>query len=307
MEIKARTESEELMILRLLRNRMEFSEKEEQHFFNLDKGYKGELLFDSMLEKFSNDSIMVVNDLLLEHNNTHIQIDSLLIINEIIYLLNIKNNEGDYYVKGDKWFTFSGNEINSPYNQLNRCASVFGGIMKDLGFTYSTESLLIFVNPQFYLYLAPLTLPAIFPTQINRFLRKITSKSQHSAKTNNRNRMVAEKLASLHIEKSPYAKIPPYSYEGVKKGFTFKCGHTFNVSSKGKSLICNICDCEETLEDAVLRSVKEHILLFPERKITTNGIFEWCGGIFSKKQIRRVLCMNCKLVGRAQLAHFIFD
>ncbi|WP_157037596.1 hypothetical protein [Ornithinibacillus californiensis] len=50
MEAKKRTPSKELQILEILSYRSELSEKEEQHYFNLKKGYEGEVLFDGILD-----------------------------------------------------------------------------------------------------------------------------------------------------------------------------------------------------------------------------------------------------------------
>ncbi|HWO77601.1 MAG TPA: hypothetical protein VNM69_17175 [Bacillus sp. (in: firmicutes)] len=45
MPYKPWTESAELQILRILNYRMDLSDKEKQHFFNLKKGYEGEVMF----------------------------------------------------------------------------------------------------------------------------------------------------------------------------------------------------------------------------------------------------------------------
>ena len=45
------------------------------------------------------------------------------------------------------------------------------------------------------------------------------------------------------------------------------------------NLTCETCGNVENWEVAVLRSVEEFKLLFPGRKITTNRVYEWCGGI----------------------------
>ncbi|MDQ1143209.1 hypothetical protein QE429_000036 [Bacillus sp. SORGH_AS 510] len=42
-------------------------------------------------------------------------------------------------------------------------------------------------------------------------------------------------------------------------------------------MVCDVCGHEDTLEAAVLRAVAELKLLFPERKITSNLVYEWCG------------------------------
>lgn len=304
MIIKARTEPLPLKILRILKSRMEFSEKDEQHYFTMDKGYQGELQFDAMLEKMNEGLIVVINDLLLEHQNTLFQLDSVLIAGDNIYPINIKNFENDYVIKDDKWYRHPATEINSPLNQLNKSNTLFSRLISDLGFTYNVEPYLAFVNPLFFLYQAPTNLPAIFPSQMNRFFKKLNSISQKS-KATNRNITVAEQLASFHIEKNPFERIPSYTYGGLKKGLIGVCGHSFVSKCTGKVVICNICDCEESIESVVLRSVEELNILFPDMKITTALVYEWCGFIISKKAIRRILKKHFKIMGHGKYSYYV--
>ncbi|QOY37528.1 nuclease-related domain-containing protein [Anaerobacillus isosaccharinicus] len=100
MIIKARTESLELKLLRHLHLRTNLLEKEKLHYLNLEKGYAGELAFDDMVDGISNNWL-ILNDLLLEINNTMFQLDKLIITPEKIYLYEVKNFEGDYYIEKD--------------------------------------------------------------------------------------------------------------------------------------------------------------------------------------------------------------
>ncbi|WP_445488357.1 hypothetical protein [Niallia sp. 03133] len=54
---------------------------------------------------------------------------------------------------------------------------------------------------------------------------------------------------------------------------------------------------EEAVESAIIRCGEEFKLLFPEGKITTTVIYEWCKVIYSKRKIRRVLEKYFKKVG----------
>jgi hypothetical protein len=62
-------------------------------------------------------------------------------------------------------------------------------------------------------------------------------------------------------------------------------------------LVCDKCGNQEEIDSAILRSAEELKLLFPNRKITTRTIQEWCVVISSKKIIRRVLLENYKGIG----------
>lgn len=233
MIIKPRFESVELMLFRSLHLRMKLSEKDVNYYFYLEKGFEGELQFDKFCEIFSNE-YLILNDLLFEVNSTTFQIDSLLISQNAIFLFEVKNYDGDYYIEGDEWYSIFQKEIKNPVRQLKRSESLFRRLLQDLGISYSIESYVVFVNPGFLLYQAPMNLPIIFPNQINRFLDKLNTKPRNLT---NKHTKLAEKLVSMHVSESPYTKVPDYSYEQFEKGIT--CGEcrSFSTSKCGKILV----------------------------------------------------------------------
>jgi hypothetical protein len=295
MFIKRRTESKELIIFRILNTRMDLSAKDLNYLSTLEKGFEGEENFDIMMEEWDiSNNWLVINDLLLEFNNTFFQIDTVLISQDSTYLIDVKNFEIDYYVDNDRWYTVSKTEIKNPLDQLKRCESLFRRYLQSLGFSPSIESLLIFVNPDFYLYNAPLTLPAIFPSQLNRFFTNLKKKS---GKPTSRNVKLAEILVANHIKDPIFTRIPKYHFGELKKGVSCKEGHSFMEEDKRGKLVCTKCGFVEDVVSAVLRNVKEYRLLFPDKKITTNEIYEWCGGVISKKVIWKILSSNYECKG----------
>ena len=64
---------------------------------------------------------------------------------------------------------------------------------------------------------------------------------------------------------------------------------SFSISVEGKKCVCKDCGHEEMVATALIRNVNEFKLLFPNRKITTNVIHEWCNEVKSKKIIRKIL------------------
>ncbi|MBS4189954.1 NERD domain-containing protein [Bacillus sp. FJAT-49705] len=302
MIIKTRSESAELMILRSLSIRMNLSEKERSNFLNLEKGFIGEQQFDKWFEtNFSNEGL-ILNDLLLESNNTIFQIDSLLITSDVVYLLEIKNYEGDFYTDGDIWSTLSGNEIKNPLLQLKRSESLFRRLLQNFGYNISAEANLIFINPEFFLYQAPLNPSIIFPSQLNRFMDKLNKKSTN---IKDRHLKLAKHLVSIQLKNSPYTRLPDYSYDQLEKGIICGGCNTFVTTINKEMVVCNECGYKEDITAAVLRGVMEFRLLFPNQKITTNGIHNWCKIIQSKKTIRRILSRNFQLEGHAKSSYFV--
>ncbi|WP_347814365.1 nuclease-related domain-containing protein [Alkalihalobacillus sp. LMS39] len=149
---------------------MQLSEKVQQYFYNLDKGLAGEKLFDSMTETIMCDCL-ILNDLLLKYNNTTFQIDSLIIFQDCIYMFEVKNFEGDFYYESERFYKTPNSEMNNPLNQLMRSESLFRQQLQSLQVTILLHAYVVFINPEFTLYQAPLNKPFIFPTQLNRFIK----------------------------------------------------------------------------------------------------------------------------------------
>ena len=300
MAYKPRTKPPELLILRSLNTRMDLSNNERQHYFNLKKGYEGEVMFDALTEKLQCECL-ILNDLLLKTNNTTFQIDSLIILSETIYFYEVKNYKGDYYYESDRIYKKTKSEIINPINQLSRSESLLRQSLHNLGYNLPIDASVVFINPEFTLYQTPLNKPFIFPTQVNRYLNKL---NKIPSKLNEKHKMIADKLISLHIEDSPFKQLPSYDYDQLQKGITcLKC-NSFAISVEGQKCVCKECRHEEVVATAVMRSVEEFKLLFPNQKITTSVIHDWSKVVKSKKRIKRILEKNFKISGVHQWSFY---
>jgi hypothetical protein len=288
-------------MLESLHARMDLTENDRKHYINLKKGYEGELKFDSMTEKLQCDCLLL-NDLRLKMNNTHFQMDSLMITLEGICMFEVKNFEGDFFYERDKLFMRNKTEINHPLIQLRRNESLLRQLLQDLGWNnIPIDSKVVFINPEFTLYQAPLNLPFIYPTQIPKYFRKLNTTP---SKLTKKHLILADKLVSCHLEKFPFLQLPEYEYTQLQKGITCESCRSFSVAVKGMKAVCGGCGHKEEVDEAVLRSVKEFKLLFPGQKITTNKIQEWCKIIDSKKTIKRILSKNFTPEGVRQWTYY---
>src|SRR5699024_4677461 len=97
----------------------------------LTKGYEGEKEFHKLVQKYIHKSTININNLTLNYDNSELQIDSLLIIENDIYLFEVKNYSGDHLIKDEKWYKVkSQNEIRNPLLQLKRSRYLFQKILQ---------------------------------------------------------------------------------------------------------------------------------------------------------------------------------
>jgi hypothetical protein len=299
--IRTRKKSKELLIQESLNVRMKLPNKEKSLYLHNKKGYEGEVQFDQLLEKI-NIECLVLNDLLFELNGKYFQVDKIIITQQGLIFFEVKNFEDEYYIEDGKWYALPKKEIDNPLDQLNRSHSLLLRLLQSVGYNCSVDKHLVFVNPEFTLYHAPLNSSIVLPTQLNRLVNKL---NMIPSKLNENHTKLANKLLSLHVEEYPFKRSIKYSYEELIKGFTCATCLSFITKINTKRITCEKCGKEEDVKSAVLRSVEEIKLLFPEMKITTGIVFEWCRIVKSKRAVREILNQNFTLVGQTNSSHYV--
>jgi hypothetical protein len=280
---------------------MNLSKIDNLNYSNLKKGYEGEVQLDRLTDKLQSE-LFTLNDLLLETNNSEFQIDSAIISQTAVFLLEIKNYEGEHYYESGRFYTINKQEISNPIHQLNRKETLLRQFLKNHGFHLPIEPYLIFINPEFTLFQAPINKTIILPTQLNCFIEKL---DKHPSTLNGMHNKLVDQLISAHKKKSSFLKHPNYEYEQLQKGIPCLRCNSLLQSVRINKVVCNDCGFEEKIESAVMRCVEEFMFLFPDRKVTTNGIQEWCGVVESKKAIREILKRYMRLSGHAQGSYFV--
>lgn len=301
MKVKERTESKELIILRTVNSRKQLNYEEEKHFFNIEKGFLGEKQFDEWLQPVLNDRILLP-DMQFMRNSNFTQIDTILLTSQLNYLFEVKNYEGDFILEGDNLNRTDGIDFKNPLIQMKRNEPLVRNVFQSLGCNIPLVSLTVFVNPQFHLYNAPQNLPIIYPAQLPRFIEKINQKPSHLDRTQID---LAKKLVSRTLAENPYERLPVYEYEELKKGIVCPgCGSIYTEYVKS-FLKCNFCKGRENSHSAVLRTIKDFKLLFPDKNLTMSKAIEWCSIVKSTITMHKILTSNFNLIKTGRTSHYI--
>ena len=301
MFLNERQPSDELRTLCSLNSRSVLSKEDYHYYLNLEKGLEGELKLDKLLEEALAD-VMILRDLTFEINNTIFQIDTLLIFQKCIYLLDVKNNQGDFCVEGEIWKSPTGNEMKNPLHQLSRCTSLFKHLLQRLGFTSNINASLVYVHPEFTLYQAPRRQDIVFPTQLNRFIGRLKQESCNYRQDHHR---LAKQLLSQRVLRHRHETDFDYEFNSLKKGIVcFDCGGFMSRYSLYQ-LVCDKCNKTDYNEICALKNINEFEFLFPNKKITLNNIYNWCGEVLSIDVIRNVLRKNYRLLSRGKASYYL--
>ncbi|MFB1050601.1 nuclease-related domain-containing protein [Paraliobacillus sp. JSM ZJ581] len=295
----------ELKILTYLEPRMNLNASQQLTLHNLNKGLSGERKLIRLLQEQLSPNYFILHDFLFKINGVEFQIDTLLIGGDKIYLIEVKNYEGDFFIKQSNWYSISsGNEIRNPIHQLKRSELLLQRMLQQSPYTFPIESYVVFINSEFQLYHATTELPIVFHAQINRFIKKLNSNSFNQ--TNQHKKLAAFLNDQKHFW-SDNKIFSFYNYEQLKKGIVCTSCFNFLTPINHNILVCSHCKSVEDLESALMRSVLEFSTLFPDKKITTPFIYDWCQMNVSKKTIRRILKKQMKVNGERKHTYYTFN
>lgn len=296
--------NKELQSLHYLNSRMKLPVSSFQTYENLQKGYAGERKFHQILRELLSSHCIVLFDLLLESNGTTFQIDCLLIFYDTVFLIEIKNFEGDFYINGDNWYAVATkNEIRNPLLQLERSEFLLRHFLQKHKYNFVVKPYVVFVNNAFTLYGALIKLPIVFPTQLYRFIRTLNNTN---SRVTYQHKRLANHFIRHHMKDSPFERLPEYKLHQLRKGISCNHCRSFVKLARFKIVTCQNCGYKESLSSAIMRSVVEFSILFPNEKITVSKIHEWCAFIVSKKVIRRILLQYMTLIRKSQLSYYEF-
>lgn len=303
MFLNDRTASNELRTLRSLNARTTLSKKEFRYYWNLERGFEGECWLDKRLEVLP-DQVLILRDLTYEVNHTTFQIDTLLIFQEKLYLLDVKNNDGDYYIEDGVWKTIQGTEIKNPQHQLTRCTSLLRKLLQTIGVNLNISAHLIFVNPEFALYQAPRTTEMVFPTQLNRFIEKLKNEPCNLSRQHQR---ATNQLLEKRLKENRHQNQFTYKFNQMKKGLLCPDCYGFMRRYNNRNMICHKCKKKLSIGSALLESIKEFISLFPNEKLTRRIIYEFCGTTISEDTIRKLLNEKYHLIHQGRTSYYTLN
>jgi hypothetical protein len=295
---KERIKPEHLRILEILLTRTKISRDDYYYFLNLKKGFEGELVFDAYTKQFKLDHFFL-NDLQLEIRRAPFQVDALMIRTNLLILYEIKNFEGIYKWGAEKFTKTTGTELENPSLQLQKTKVRLELLLQEKGYSLKVDAYVIFVNPEFTLLGTPNDSNFILPSQIPGHFRNI----QAAPELNAEQIKLAETLMNLHDSSYPRKKTQ-YTYSDLKKGITCpECG-TLAEKFSGYSQVCTKCGNKMNVNKAIRSSIEDFHTLFPEIKLTSRRMMDWCG-CGNDMRVYRVLKKNYRMIGKNRGRYYI--
>ena len=282
---RMRKKSVEHKLLEIYQYRAVLTKEDAQKLAYLVKGFVGELALDDCLDMLHEVSgIKILKDVRIAYDETHFQIDLLLAIGKVLLHYEVKNYSGEYTMDGEYLTTKYGRRILNPEIQIQRANTMLFNTMKRLGYNFQIRSFCVFVNPDFQIYQNEKMDSVLFAGQLASHFEKV---KQITAYPNADMEEFLQKLLVLDDADYRPAKLP--RYENVRMGIVCRECCSFKDVGTRQTWICGRCGKHEPMIDAISRTAKEFLFLYPEKSISVRQVFEWCGAGLNHRQIRRAL------------------
>lgn len=300
MIFKTRSIPYTLPIFDAVARRMRLSREDRKEHYNLGKGYEGEVPFDTETAKLG-DGFLVLNDLLL-FCEKYFQLDALVVAGNKLSIYEIKNHEGAAYYRDGLVYNLSHKEILNPDLEVETKATYLRRLLHSHGLTMPIEAFTVFINPNFFLYQLPTDARILVPALLDRHFQNLTRKARP---VGTQQVKLANLLKTLHIVKFPYAKLPKYTWETLRKGVSCPTCHSFAIETRDYYCYCLDCSGKERVAQAIVRHTEEFKLLFPEKKVTATAITEWCDHLFTRTRVQRTLARAYRQYGKTHGTYYI--
>src|SRR5699024_187005 len=293
--------SKEHLIYDSLWSRKELTREEWSKYRKLQLGYEGEVKFAALLKEHLTAEHIVFFDSVFDYQGSITQIDCYIILSNKTLLIEVKNFQGVFELK-DGVFTSltTSRSYQNPLYQLHRAENNVRNLFNNVTFNLQLESYVAFVNTHFSLY-AIKHEQIILPTHIIKFIQGL---NDGTSTLTEQHHTFAKQLIARHLKDNTLERLPNYNYKSLRKGIhCSQCGQP--KKRIRHHIICPQCHMKENFKTAILRNANELDLLFPERLITTDTMYEWTGKIISKPTIRRILSNHLSKQNRTKNVHYL--
>lgn len=271
-----------------------------------ETGFIGEAFVAELLTKKLTSDPITLFDYRFSLDGDERQIDCLLIYQDEIMILEVKNYKGRYLFDKKIMSFLNGTHLDSqPFLQIITTKNKLRTHLNNLGIGMKISEQIVFTNTQFYLYNVGPTEPVTFYATLDLFLENLNKKR---CDLTDYHYSMAKKLWHARTVISSYEKQLTYEYDTMEKGVVCSpCGGwlTFQDNSSQKYMKCNMCNALELVEDAILRSIHEFIFLFPERQVTVSVMSEWTNYVVSGYRIRAILSKHFNPLEKARKTHYV--
>ena len=297
-----RNKTLEYQWLHILCARGSGDDKDVQNLKRLAAGYAGECEFDDWLSSYGRPHWRIFKDIWIDAGGTT-QIDTLLVTGEGVYVFDVKNYSGALEYVDGKWFS-GGKRLNKDiFIQLKRSMEKVNLMHYRMGRPGGLHSSIVFINEHNDVKIVDeVDVEVMMRNDIKRKIHKIADEENWNGSLDIE--QVARGVETFIIP-CPYKprELEDAEFERLRGGICcVKCSG-FDVEVLRYHVQCG-CGHVESKEKAVLRTVCEYGVLRHDRELKLEEVYQFLGGVISKKHLSKVLRRYFKLISTGRHAKY---
>ncbi|WP_414043314.1 nuclease-related domain-containing protein [Macrococcus sp. EM39E] len=287
MFIKIAAKPPQLVYLEEVHGRTHMTETDRRKYYNLKIGYEGEKKVYDYLNQFKQG--VCIWDVRLDISG-EIQYDFFVIVNGIIFVLEIKNYYGNYTYKDGNLKSESGFVSRDVFSQSSNERDKFEAFCFEHNIHFKIVNEVVFVNENF---------KVINNVEGIKFHNMIAienlAKYMCSFEITDEDIAIAELIIKHHIEKSKNEQKDYYPYDKMTRGLKCpECHRFLKVERSAKRQIVCSCGHKMSKTEAICEAF-EKIEMLKRDSVTATEVCEWVD--ISTTRIRKVLNEYCYKIG----------
>lgn len=276
-----RQKSKKNQWLETIQHRRKLSKEEKEELIRLEKGFDGESEMDRQVNKFLAEDILILDDITLEYHGSLVQIDKIIIVGNILYLIDMKNYQGNYRLENNNWY-YEGKIL--PYNileQLRRAVRVVIGILQDHGVLLEVKGVLAFTNRNSCITIKDSISEIVLQhADIDLWLSRLNQQSHQSC--------YACKTILRQYTVEPYPCDKRTHLNELQPGICCPNCHGFSMTESEYVMTCS-CHFVEVKEKSYARTICEYGVLFPDKDLRWKDLLLFFGSKVNTRYLKKIL------------------
>ncbi len=279
----------EYQYLQTLNERTNLLTAEKSQLQRLIRGYSGESNLDKLAQSYFRHPELVMDDLNLVYQNERIQVDKLIVVGNVVYLIDVKNYLGSYTYQNNSWYC--GNKLltNNIFRQIDRAHDVLMQIFYANGLSLEIRRVLIFMDP---------TVKVEIKQPIGQKILQVEEVAAWLMKLNNETKIYPQENAKRWYDTLTKYSVPPYRPQEdfssqtkrvLRPGICCPKCHKFDWTTYRYYLCCCHCGFCQSKEQAYVSTICDHGVLFFKENLKRKELKQFFGKDWSEKYIRTQL------------------
>jgi len=280
-----RRKSHDLQWLEVMEQRVTLDVSQRSELQKLQRGFIGEQNMDQLVEAILGSDNDHLDDLTLEYQKSVVQIDKLLVIGSIIYLIDMKFYRGHYIYKNNEWHFGDKTLTNNNFEQLRRAARILQNILRDHQIPLKVQGVLAFMNPE-----SSLTVESHLKETVLNFA-DIPAWLLQLKQNSTNNQLSTWKKAVKNYEITPYRTkrfFPLEKINTLQKGICCPVCHQFKMNENKNTVSC-VCGYIEAKVIAFSRTICEYGVIFHDQNLKRSQLRIFFGQDLNERYLEYLL------------------